>query len=119
MNSMKQDIENIIKKNLPEKKEMTMILTSTGRDLPEEYKVPNTEWNDCLSQIDPSLIADEVLKVVEENYRQAFIKTFLGAGELWFNYMWENEEEKKESMEGVDEYWKDLLANLSPNKENE
>lgn len=62
---MKDIIKKIIETNLPEKKEMTIILTTTGRDLPEEYKVPNTEWNDCLSQINTSLIADELLKITK------------------------------------------------------
>lgn len=60
---MKQQIEEIIKKNLPEKMEQTK----------EES---DTEWflaygfNQALSQINPSLIADEVLKVVVEKIKE-------------------------------------------------
>ena len=60
---MKQQIEEIIKKNLPEKMEQTK----------EES---DTEWflaygfNQALSQIDTKLIADEVLKVVVEKIEE-------------------------------------------------
>ena len=57
---MKQQIENIIKENLPEKKEITC-------DLPHIIKMcekceDDTIFNQVLSQINTSLIADEVLK---------------------------------------------------------
>jgi hypothetical protein len=69
---MKQDIENIIKKNLPEEKIISNIKFNS---IQEDYSSGLLEGeilghNQCLSQIPVSLIADEVLKVVvEEKYR--------------------------------------------------
>ena len=68
---MKQQIENIIKENLPEKKEAGLYTTSkaTGGDIINYNREDNDDkregFNQALSQIDTSLIADEVLKVVE------------------------------------------------------
>lgn len=59
---MKQDIENIIKKNLPEKKEK--VYRSDGKT--ELFVTSNFHFNQALSQINTSLIADEVLNVVVE-----------------------------------------------------
>lgn len=64
---MKQQIEKIIKENLPEKKEIPH-----GRYRPETeyeaYKIAiRIGFNQAISQIPTSLIADEVLKVVVEN----------------------------------------------------
>jgi hypothetical protein len=74
---MKQDIENIIKKNLPEKKEENKAL-SDGTNQEIEFLFRNCDigviaqhyrnvgFNQALSKINTSLIADEVLKVVVE-----------------------------------------------------
>jgi hypothetical protein len=56
---MKQDIENIIRTNLPENK------LFNGDD-EVEYICECEGFNQALSQINTSLIADEVLKVVVE-----------------------------------------------------
>lgn len=60
---MNKDIENIIKRNLPEKKE----------EFAEGFNDGETKiFNQALSQINTSLIADEVLKVVVETLRKEF-----------------------------------------------
>lgn len=61
---MKQQIENIIKENLPEKKENT----DNKYDIYSEQR--RLGFNQALSQIDTSLIADEVLKVVVEKIKE-------------------------------------------------
>jgi len=63
---MNQDIENIIKKNLPEERTQDNLPFENspeiyGNQRIEAYK---NGFNQALSQINPSLIADEVLKVV-------------------------------------------------------
>lgn len=58
---MKQQIENIIKKNLPEKKEK--VYRSDGKT--ELFITSNFHFNQALSQIPISLIADEVLKITK------------------------------------------------------
>ena len=62
---MKQQIEEIIKKNLP----MKYDIGDENYDLKDRH----LEYNEAIDDIDTSLIADEVLKVVvekiEENYR--------------------------------------------------
>ena len=70
---MKQDIENIIKKNLPEEKIISNIKFNS---IQEDYSSGLLEGeilghNQCLSQINTTLIADEVLKVVVEKRRQS------------------------------------------------
>ena len=66
---MKQDIENIIKKNLPENKKKSFIKSSgigMNNDAYKHYSGIVDGFNQALSQIPISLIADEVLKVVVE-----------------------------------------------------
>lgn len=74
---MKQDIENIIKKNLPEPaKGIEKVIENTEQD--RIYNLLNENmiigFNQALSQIDTSLIADEVLKVVVEKIKEIKIK---------------------------------------------
>lgn len=73
---MKQDIENIIKKNLPEKKEYDWSKdehTKTCKDgctycCNADGMI--TGFNQAISKINTSLIADEVLKVVVEKIKE-------------------------------------------------
>lgn len=75
--NMKQEIEQIIRKNLPEKKEnpknkcINAENHSFGRCFSCEK---NNGFNDCLDEINTSLIADEVLKVVVEKLEKVFDK---------------------------------------------
>jgi hypothetical protein len=73
---MKQQIEKIIKKNLPEKvdEKEAKFVDDPNNLLGEGYSIG---FNQALSQIDTSLIADEVLKVVKEKYDPIF-KWLLG-----------------------------------------
>lgn len=84
---MKQDIENIIKKNLPPNDNRKILSFGIG-------------FNQALSQIPISLIADEVLKVVVENITKFAIYNYHN-GERYIEFKEEN-----------------LLSNLSLNKEN-
>lgn len=64
---MNKEIENIIKRNLPEKKEENPFTKS----LQEEINLNNNRiFNQALSQIDTKRIADEVLKVVVEKIQE-------------------------------------------------
>lgn len=109
---MKQQIENIIKENLPEKKEITC-------DLPHIIKMcekceDDTIFNQALSQINTSLIADEVLKVVVEEIREE-IKNNVAYGNFGFSRMdFKHEGQIAINMNDILQ----LLSNLSPNKEN-
>lgn len=82
---MKQEIENIIKKNLPEKTPFCSKLCQNRNGLDYcgtceqawEYcscSARNTGFNKALSQINTSLIADEVLKVVVDKIKEQKIK---------------------------------------------
>ena len=97
---MNQDIENIIKSNLPEKK------VCNGDDY-----LKKEGFNQALSQINTSLIADEVLKVVEKPIELLKLILPLAKGYVANNNVGSNKEYIKE----VENY----LSNLSPNKENE
>ena len=107
---MKQDIENIIKKNLPEKKGEVSWLNedATGG------------YNIALDEINTSLIADEVLRVVVENLRR-YIQKYLLEEHIHF--------EKEDTSDFIEEkpyidslefekWFLQLLSNLSTNKEN-
>lgn len=112
---MHETIENTIKKNLPEKKEITC-------DLPDIIKMckkceDDTIFNQALSQINTSLIADEVLKVVVEKIKEelenipkvcCLEKIIEGACSC------NNEGLPFYEVECIEQ----LLSNLSPNKEN-
>ena len=139
---MKQQIENIIKKNLPEKKEETM-----ETECPHCKGKPQTVKDDCLychcgiqaglldenigfnqalSQINTSLIADEVLKVVVEKIKE---EKEIAVKQLAY----ETDVEIVEYLKGKENLSNDLLnlltnssnldgersEHLSPNKEND
>jgi hypothetical protein len=38
---------------------------------------------------------------LQKQLRNAYVKEFLGSGELWYNYFWSDEKEKKEDEEDV------------------
>lgn len=70
---MKQQLEEVIKKNLPEKKKKSFIKSSDigmDNDAYKHYSGIVDGFNQAISKINPSIIADEVLKVVVENERQ-------------------------------------------------
>lgn len=93
---MKQEIEQIIKNNLPEKK---------GKY--SQYNESATfGFNQALSQINTSLIADEVRKVVVEEIEELYKLT---------NYPLFNKD--VELAQTYRQALEDLLSNLSP-KEN-
>ena len=75
MNKTKQQIEEVIKKNLPERKDGSLKIPQGN---PIDGYSSKTErekgFNQAISQIDTSLIADEVLKVVVEKIRKYYEK---------------------------------------------
>jgi hypothetical protein len=102
-NYMKQDIENIIKKNLPEKRTQDNLPFENspeiyGNQRIEAYK---NGFNQALSQINTSLIADEVIKVVVE-YNRKQIELVINTYDITL----------------PPEFIRNLTT-LSPNKENE
>lgn len=102
--NIKQQLEEVIKKNLPEKKESRF--TIAGNDYGSEYA-----FNEAIDKIPVSLIADEVLKVVVEKIKKVVV-------------LLENAEVMSGSKLGIETKNKNiaksikLLSNLSPNKEN-
>lgn len=105
LNYMKQDIENIIKKNLPMKYELS--------DENYDLKQIHISYNDAIDDIDTSLIADEVLKVVEKTYDHIF-KWLLGEN----GDFPESEPGKRYNFRTELRKRLQLLSNLSTNKEN-
>jgi hypothetical protein len=108
---MKQQPEEVIKKNLPEK--------NNGTELSDFAR----GFNQALSQINTSLIADEVLKIVIRKIEE--IETF----EPEDNFVDGGDSEYASRRLAVDNSrrWGEikiktdilqLLSNLSPNKEN-
>ena len=87
---MKQQIENIIKENLPEKIEIYPINVEKQD---EKWNYLNG-FNQALSQINTSLIADEVLKVVVEEMKSFETTTMTGIGlyedEITYNQAMDN-----------------------------
>lgn len=65
-NNMHKTIENIIRTNLPEKKKVIVNMLQDDELYNERGMDGVKGFNQALSQINPSLIADEVLKVVVE-----------------------------------------------------
>lgn len=102
---MKQTIENIINKNLPEKGIKWM---QEGNYSHKDRKGYTDGYNQALSQINTSLIADEVLKVVEKDKAIDYLLRIQG---------WAEQFEKDNS--SVDIRWlNDILKeyfHLSPN----
>ena len=126
---MKQQIENIIKENLPEKKEAGLYTTSkaTGGDIINYNREDNDDkregFNQALSQINTSLIADEVLKVVVKTKIFKEILEYIRNTEEKIDGEWgicRDFIELERDKEVPELYYKvkDLLSNLSPNKEN-
>lgn len=98
---MKQEIEQIIKNNLPEKK---------GKY--SQYNESATfGFNQALSQINTSLIADEVLKVVVEKIEMLYGDIVTTKKDIAIPH---NCIEYETALDDV----VNLLSNLSPNKEN-
>ena len=108
---MKKQIENIIKENLPERKEAGLYTKSkvTGGDIINYNREDNYDkregFNQALSQIPTSLIADEVLKVVRKITKKLPTADHR-VGEPNEKVYWEKDILR-------------LLSTLSPNKENE
>ena len=93
---MKQQIENIIKENLPEKKEHREFECNgahNGKGCYEDWCDVETciskdamtckGFNQALSQINTSLIADEVLKVVVEKINSLGKGLPILEGDVW------------------------------------
>jgi len=98
---MKQQIEEIIKMNLPEKKEGYGNSISNGG---------YNGFNNCLSKINTSLIADEVLKIVVEKIKEMKL--------CYADDLIENEMDYIAGQSHNKQHIIKLLSNLSPNKEN-
>ena len=103
---IKDTLVDVIKKNLPEKK----------RD-PKEYStylhMDIQGFNQALSQINISLIADEVLKVVKQSLKDGLLKRMMKYDSKdGYSVLHD------EIIEKVYEDVEDLLSSLSPNKEN-
>ncbi len=111
--NIKNNIENIIKKNLPKKRTEHF----NGNSMSDMLGNWTTEvYNQALSQINPSLIADEGLKVVVELAKNWAKER----REMIDNHEYcKNEGERWEN--GYDCAMYDILQELntfSPNKEN-
>ena len=111
---MHKTIENIIRTNLPEKVDDD----GFAQDPSVAF---NNGFDEALSQINTSLIADEVLRVVVENLRR-YIQKYLLEEHIHF--------EKEDTSDFIEEkpyidslefekWFLQLLSNLSTNKENE
>jgi Na+-translocating ferredoxin:NAD+ oxidoreductase RnfC subunit len=113
MENIKEQLEEVIKKNLPEKRELKECGKCNACEMMMACEVlyADRQFNQALSQINTSLIADEVLKVVVEKIKEE--KTRLKNVE--WNPQWNLEIEDK--IEEVNKILQ-LLSNLSPNKEN-
>lgn len=92
MENIKEQLEEVVRKHLPEKKEK--VYRSDGKT--ELFITSNFHFNQAISQIDTALIADEVLKVMVEKIKN--YKPHIGEDGLLRR--------------------KGLLDYLSPNKEN-
>lgn len=117
--TMKQQIENIIKENLPEKNEIYPINVEKQD---EKWNYLNG-FNQALSQIDTSLIADEVLKVVVKTEIFKEILEYIRNTEEKIDGEWgfcRDFIELERDKEVPELYYKvkDLLSTLSPNKKN-
>ena len=97
---MNKDIENIIKKNLPEKGIKWM---QEGNYSHKDKKGYTDGFNQAISQINTSLIADEVLKVVVEKIQEY---------KMYYNPI--GDDINKGRRLACD----DIINYLSPNKEN-
>ena len=115
MENIKEQLEEVIKKNLPEER------NEYDFGIQDPAYAEQEGFNQALSQIDTSLIADEVLKVVVENLRR-YIQKYLLEEHIHF--------EKEDTSDFIEEkpyidslefekWFLQLLSTLSPNKENE
>lgn len=102
---MKQEIEQIIKKNLPDKLETEMC------ENPCDSCLKGDGFNIALSQINTSLIADEVLKVVVGKIEMLYGDIVTTKKDIAIPH---NCIEYETALDDV----VNLLSNLSPNKEN-
>lgn len=107
---MKQEIEQIIRKNLPEERNGKLLEDKEWQPRVDDYQFG---FNDRLAQINTSLIADEVRKVVEKTYDPIF-KWLLGEN----GDFPESEPGKRYNFRTELRKRLQLLSNLSPNKEN-
>lgn len=110
---IKEQLEEVIKKNLPEKKEK--VYRSDGKT--ELFITSHFHFNQAISQINTSLIADEVLKVVVEKID--VLPSYWRHEFTLFPRDYTSKDELTE-MKKLDDIIK-LLSNLSPkeNKNNE
>ena len=111
---MKQEIEQIIKNNLPEKKEnpKNKCINAENHLFGRCFSCEkNNGFNDCLAQINTSLIADEVLKVVVGKIEMLYGDIVTTKKDIAIPH---NCIEYETALDDV----VNLLSNLSPNKEN-
>jgi hypothetical protein len=110
---MNQDIENIIKKNLPEIRKHIHGKECKNYEECEKFSLFERASENALSKINTSLIADEVLKVVVETTKREL--------EEQINHIKNTSEGTQDWYEGI-RVIKSLvlnyLSNLSTNKEN-
>ena len=105
---MKQEIEQIIRKNLPEERNGKLLEDKEWQPRVDDYQFG---FNDCLAQINTSLIADEVLKVVVEKIEMLYGDIVTTKKDIAIPH---NCIEYETALDDV----VNLLSNLSPNKEN-
>ena len=110
-NNMKQQLEEVIERNLPEERTEKKNHTPNclrGTDKYNhaycEISVEDDGFNQAISSIDTSLIADEVLKVVVEIINQVPTEF--------------PQYESNDMHVGAQKFKTILLSTLSPNKEN-
>lgn len=70
-----------------------------------EYLITNEAVIDWwLSKIDSLLTSQR------DSFKKAFIKEFFMSGERWYNYGFENEEERNDALKEVEEEFEDLIT---------
>lgn len=106
--NIREQLEQVIKKNLPEKKKHSMFKEMANVNAYHEINC----FNQALSQINTSLIADEVLKVVVET-------TIKIIDERLQNIVKISSYDITSRMTDLVEIKQLLSEHLSPNKENE
>jgi hypothetical protein len=114
MENIKEQLEEVIKKNLPEKRELKECGKCNACEMMMACEVlyADRQFNQAISQINTTLIADEVLKVVVEKI-ESYKKI-----ELLKLRSCENDKINWNYHQGKVHQLEDLLSNLSPNKEN-
>lgn len=61
---------------------------------------------------------EKIRKADMERVKQAFIQRFLGTGELWVPYEFDDDKEKQDAVEDIEELWGEVLSIIKQADEN-